>query len=204
MHRVIRQALPMTLGDFVAEDRADDSIDVGNRQCGGDFFALLDRRFADVEQMRDIERLLQAVILCVRAIASDFRAHWRRVEQLREVDALGLPMIDGVTRFKNVRAAHHLDDGAEAELSHEFTHFLSDEFHEVHGMLRITGEIGAQTRILSGDADRAGIQMANAHHDATERDKRSGGKAKFFRAKQCGDDNIPASLELTVRFHRDA
>ena len=93
---------------------------------------------------------------------------------------------------------------AEAELRHDFADFLRDEPHEVHDMLRVAGEFLAQFRILRRDADRAGVQMANAHHDAAERDQRSGGKTKFLRAEQRGDDHVAAGLQLAVGLHHDA
>ena len=60
------------------------------------------------------------------------------------------------------------------------------------------------SRILRRDAHRTGVQMANAHHDATQRHQRRGGKTKFFRAEQRGDNNVAASLQLAVGFHHDA
>jgi hypothetical protein len=44
-------------------DRADDAMHVANRQLCGDALAALDRRLAQIQQLRDVERLLQAVIL---------------------------------------------------------------------------------------------------------------------------------------------
>ena len=62
----------------------------------------------------------------------------------------------------------------------------------------------AQLRILRRDADRAGIQMANAHHDAAQGDQRRRGKAVFFRAQQRSDDDIAPRLELPVCFQAHA
>ena len=46
--------------------------------------------------------------------------------------------------------------------------------------------------------------MADAHHDAAERDERRGGETKFFRAEQRGDDHVAAGLHLAVRLDHDA
>ena len=62
----------------------------------------------------------------------------------------------------------------------------------------------AQLRVLRGHADRAGVQMADAHHDAAQRDQRRGGKTKFLRAQQRGDDDVAAGLQLAVGLHGDA
>ncbi len=106
--------------------------------------------------------------------------------------------------FEHVGAADHVGERAEAELRHEFAHFLRDELHEVHGVLRIAGEFRAQLRILRGDADGAGVQMADAHHDAAERDERRGREAELLRAEQRGDDDVAAGLHLAVRLDDDA
>ncbi len=63
-------------------------------------------------------------------------------------------------------AADHLVDGAEAELGHVLAHLLGDEEEEVDDVLGRAGEARAEDRILGGDADGAGIQVALAHHDA--------------------------------------
>ena len=75
------------------------------------------------------------------------------------------------------------------------------KFTDVRG---IAGEFFAQFGILRRHADRAGVQMANAHHDATERHQRRGGKTKFLRAEQRGDDHVAAGLQLAVGLHGDA
>ena len=36
--------------------------------------------------------------------------------------------------------------------------------------------------VLGGHADRAGVQVADAHHDAAERDQRRGGEAELLGA----------------------
>ena len=70
--------------------------------------------------------------------------------------------------FQNIGASDHVGELAEAELGHQFAHFLGNELHEIHSVIGITSEFFAQLRILRGDADGASIEMANAHHDTTE------------------------------------
>ena len=113
-------------------------------------------------------------------------------------------MIDRAAHLDALRASDHLVDGAEAELGHVLTHFLGNEAHEIDDVLRIAGELLAQLGILRGDADRAGIQMARAHHDAAQRLQRPGGESKFFRAKQGADDDVAAGLQLPVDLDADA
>jgi hypothetical protein len=52
--------------------------------------------------------------------------------------------------------------------------------------------------------DRAGIQVALAHHDAAHGDQRHGGKAELFGAQQRGDHHVAAGLQLAVGLHADA
>ena len=93
---------------------------------------------------------------------------------------------------------------AEAELRHELAHFHGDEAHEVDDVLRLAGELLAQARILRRDAGRAGVEMADAHHDAAGRDQRRGREAEFLGAEQRGDDDVATGLQLAVGFDRDA
>ena len=109
--------------------------------------------------------------------------------------------IDGVDL---VDAADHFVDGAEAELGHVLAHLFGNEEEEVDDVLRLALEARAQHGVLRGDADRAGVQVALAHHDAAHGDERRGGKAEFFRAKQRGDHDVAAGLQLAVGLHADA
>ena len=43
--------------------------------------------------------------------------------------------------------------------------------------MEVSGEALAQHRVLGGDADRTGIEMALAHHDAAGRNQGRGGEA---------------------------
>jgi hypothetical protein len=45
----------------------------------------------------------------------------------------------------------------------------------------------AQFRVLRRDADGAGVEVADAHHDAAQRDERCGGEAELLGAEQRGD-----------------
>ena len=62
----------------------------------------------------------------------------------------------------------------------------------------------AQLGVLGGDADRAGVEVADPHHDAAADDQRGGGEAVLLGAEQGGDHHVPAGLELAVHLHHDA
>ncbi len=67
---------------------------------------------------------------------------------------------------EQVGAADQIVERADAQLRHDLAHFLGDEEEEVDDVLGLAREASAQHRILRGDADRAGVEVALAHHDA--------------------------------------
>ena len=128
----------------------------------------------------------------------------RAIEDLRQVDPLRLPVRDRWTALEPVDPAHHLIHRAEADLRHQFAHLLGDVEEEVDDMLGFTREMPAQLRVLGRDSNRAGVQMALAHHDAAHRDERGGREAEFLGAQQRGDHHIATGLQLSVGLHPDA
>ena len=69
-----------------------------------------------------------------------------------------------------VHVANHLIEGAEAQFSHVLAHLFGDKEEIVDYMLGLPGETRAQDWVLGGDAHRAGVQVAFAHHDAAHGD----------------------------------
>ena len=151
-----------------------------------------------------VERLLEAVVLRDLAEAAHVGRHFRLVQNLAEVQALGLPVVHGLLDFEPVAAADHLVHLPEAELGHQLAHFLGDHAHEVDDVLRLAGEALAQLRVLGGDAHRAGVEVADAHHDAAHGHQRRGGEAEFLRPEQGGDDHVAPGLQLAVGLDDDA
>ena len=52
--------------------------------------------------------------------------------------------------------------------------------------------------------DRAGVQMALAHHDAADRDQRRGGDAPFFGPQHRGNGHVFGGANHAVGLHDDA
>ena len=113
-------------------------------------------------------------------------------------------MLDRGVRFQAIDAADHLVDRAEAELGHDLPGVLGDHEQVIDDVLRLAGELLAQHRVLRGDADRAGVEMALPHHDAAERDQRRGGEAEFLGAEHRGDHHVAARLEAAVGLQHHA
>ncbi len=65
-------------------------------------------------------------------------------------------------------------------------------------MLRLAAELLAQHRVLRRNANRTGIQVTLAHHDAAERDQRCRGKPDLFCTQQRGNHDIPAGLDPAI------
>ena len=62
----------------------------------------------------------------------------------------------------------------------------------------------AQHGVLRGDAHRAGVQVALAHHDAASGDQRRGGETELVGAQKGADDHVAAGAQPAVDLHGDA
>ncbi len=98
----------------------------------------------------------------------------------------------------------HLVERAEPQLRHHLAHFLGDEPEEVLDELRLARERLAQLGILRRDADRAGVQVTDAHHHAAHHDERRAREAELLGAEQRRDNDVAPGLELAVHLHDDA
>jgi hypothetical protein len=107
-------------------------------------------------------------------------------------------------RVEELGAADHLLETPYAEPGHPFAHFLGDEEEIVDDVLGLALEALDELRVLRGDADRAGIQVALAHHDAALGHERRGGEAELVGAEERADHDVAPRLHLSVRLHRDA
>ena len=125
-------------------------------------------------------------------------------EQARDVETARLPVVNSNTRVDALDVPDCLGDRAIAKQREILAHFLRDVFEEVHDELGLAAESLAQLGVLRGDAHRAGVEMADAHHDATAHHKRCSGKAELFGAEQCRDDDVATGLHLAVGLHHDA
>ena len=125
-------------------------------------------------------------------------------EHRGEVEALGLPVVDRGARVEQLDVADRLEQRAEAQLREQLPDLLRDELHERDDELRLAGEPRAQLGVLGRDADRAGVEVADAHHDAAGHDQRRRREAELLGAEQRADDDVAAGLELAVDLDDDA
>ena len=83
-------------------------------------------------------------------------------------------------------------------------HLLGDVLEEVDDELGLAREALAQLGVLGGDADRARVEVADAHHHAAAHDERRGGEPELLGAEQRRDHDVAAGLQLAVALHDDA
>src|SRR5689334_5849508 len=115
----------------------------------------------------------------------------------------GLPVVDRLAGVQQLDVADRLVQRAEAQLGEVAADLLGEELEEGDDELRPPGEPLAQLRVLGGDADRAGVQVADAHHHAAGDDQRRGREAVLLGAEQRTDDHVAAGLHLPVDLHGD-
>ncbi len=102
-----------------------------------------------------------------------------------------------------VHPADHLVHGAEAEPRHVLAHLLRDVAEEVLDELGPARELGPQARVLGRDADRAGVEVADPHHDAAHDHEGAGGEPELLGAHQRADHHVAAGLHLAVHLDDD-
>ncbi len=192
------------LGDLVTQHGSHGSIRVLDRERRPNPLAVTDRTLCDLDEPV-VERLVETVVLLFRAVnVRDgvlllcFRQYWR------EIDALRLPVNNGIGCVEHVDAADHLLERAEAEQSHDTTRLLGNHEKVIDDVLGLARELIAKLGILRGDADWAGVEMALSHHDAAHRDEGRSAHADFLGAEQRSDHDVAAGLYLSIRLKNDS
>ena len=151
-----------------------------------------------------VQGLFELVVL-LDGLVQDRAGHRAGLlEDVGQVDPVGLPALDGLVLIQALNVADGLLKSPEAELGEDLAHFLSNEHEEVDHVLGLALEAGTKLRVLGGNALRAGVLLAGAHHDAAFHDQGCGGEAEFLGTKQGGDDHVTTGLELAVALDDDA
>ncbi len=195
--------MAVTLGDLAGQHGAGGAVDISDWKLELDRLLFLDRGAA-LRNQRLVEHLVERVVLALGVVDRDLRRHVGLMEDAGEIETLGLPMVDGLLLIEDLGPADHLGEGAEAECGHIFADLFGDEEEEIDDVLGLAGEARAQHRVLRGDADRAGVQMAFPHHDAAGSDQRRGGEAEFVGAEQRTDDDVAPGAQAAIDLHGDA
>ena len=191
------------LGDDVAEHGADGAVRVDD--VHGDLHrGAVAQRFGGHGDQALVEVLVQLVVLAGEVAQRRVVVELEAVQDRIQVQPFGLPVVDRLAGVEHLGVADRLLDAAETQLGEDFADFLGEEFEEVHHELGLAVEAGAQLGVLGRDAHRAGVQVADAHHDAAGDHQRGGGETELLAAEQRGDHDVAAGLELAVHLHHHA
>ena len=122
-----------------------------------------------------------------------------------QIELCGLPvMIDCGGAVQALDMPDGLGDGAESERGEQLAHFLGDVLEEGLDELGPPGEVLPELGVLRCDADRASVEMADAHHDAARHHERGGREAELLCPEQRRHDDVTTGLDLAVDLNGDA
>ena len=145
--------------------------------------------------------LVQLVVLAGEVAQRGVVVELEPVQDRVQVQPFGLPVVDRLAGVEHLGVADRLLDAPETQLREDLADFLGEEFEEVDHEFGLAVEPGAQLRVLRRDAHRAGVQVADAHHDAAGDHQRGGGETELLAAEQRGNHDVAAGLELAVHLH---
>jgi glutamate synthase domain-containing protein 3 len=137
-------------------------------------------------------------------VADRALGQFRLVQDGREVEPCGLPVVDRIGGVEHVDLADGLLDGAEPELGEQLADLFGDVGEERLDEFGLATEALPQLGVLGGDTHGAGVEVAHPHHHATRHDEGGGGEAELLGAQERADDDVAAGLHLTVDLHDDA
>ena len=189
--------------DAAGDPRADRPVHIAHLGLHGHGSPRLDG-LGQARQEMHVEREVGFRRIPLRCSAVGWRGGVRRVRHRRtvqdpaEVEAGGRAPGRGRYLLQAVAPPDRLRQRAEAERRQVFAHLPRQEAHEGDHVLRPPGEVPAQLRILRRHADRTGVAVALAHHDAAQADQHRGGETELLRPQQRGDHDIASGLELAV------
>ncbi len=186
------------------QHRADGAIDVADRVRLAEVTRTAVEHGLRIGDQLPVERLVEAVILALRAEHRLFVLVHRGCEDRREVEALRLPVLDRPVHVEHLDVADRLLDRAKAKGGEVLAHLLGDELEEVDDELGLARELLAQFGVLGRDTDGARVEVAHAHHHAAAHDERHGREPELLGTEQRRDHHIAAGLQLAVDLHDDA
>ena len=112
-------------------------------------------------------------------------------------------MVDGGAGVERLDVADGLGERAEAERGQQLAHLLGDELEEVSTNSGLPLNRLRSSGFWVATPDRAGVEVADPHHDAARHDQRRGGEAELLGAEQGGDHHVAPGLHLAVGLHDD-
>src|SRR6266568_653228 len=198
---VVGQPLAAELaGHLAAQHRADAAVLVAHGDLDAGRGAVGQRRRGRRDEPV-VQCAVQSVVLRGDAVQRRVVGQVRHVQYRRQIQPLRLPVLDRRYQVQQLGMPDGLVEAPEAERGEQLPDLPGEEPEEVLHELRLAGVPLAQYRVLRGDADRAGVEVADAHHDAALDDQRRGREPVLLGAQQRRDQHVPAGLELAVDLH---
>jgi hypothetical protein len=120
------------------------------------------------------------------------------VEQRRELQLRPAGIVRRA-RVEEVGPADRLGEGPQPEGREEPPHLLGDEEEIRLDLLGRRVELRAELGTLGRDADRTGVDVTRAHHQAALREQQRRPEAHLVGAEQRRDEHVAARLDPAVR-----
>ena len=172
--------MTITTSDLPREHRASRAVNVANLSNKRGPFSPLKRGPSEFHQAM-IKRALEPVVLGGNNPSRHIVRNPGLIEDPGEIEPSSLPVIDPRAHVEQITAANQVIQVPYPKLRHQLTHFFGNKEKVVHDMLGLALKLGAQYRILCGNPDRTGVQMAFTHHDAALDHQRRGRKTELVR-----------------------
>src|SRR4051794_19498008 len=113
-------------------------------------------------------------------------------------------MVNGTSNLEKFTLPHGFLDRPESEVSQIFADFLSNEPEKVADVPSLAAKLLTQAFVLSGHADRAGVEVASPQHAATTHPERRGSESELSRPQKHRHHDIATGLELPSGLDHDA
>ena len=192
------------VGDRSRQLGADVAVGVLDLVFERDRGLLLDRPLRLLEDLI-IQRVRMVAVVAVhladpRDVVPSFLGHV--LEDRIEVDHVRLRVIGHLALAQVFGAADQVVELAHPELRHDLADLLGDRVEEVDDVLFGPLELRTVLRVLGGDPDRAGVQVALADIDAAHRDQGDRAEVELLGTEDRCVDDIHSGAQTTVGAER--
>ena len=204
---VVGQAgMAVALGDLARQHRAGGAVGVADRRARCAPARRARARPAPRAISLRSRIVVDLVVLRLAVVDGDARpAASGLVNSCEKSRPLRLPVLDQLALVEHLHLPDHLVEACGSRCAAISSRTSSATKKKiVDDVLGLADEALAQHRVLRRDADRAGVEMALAHHDAAGGDQRRGGEAELVGAEQRADHDVAAGADAAVDLHGDA
>lgn len=192
------------LGDMVREGGTQSSVSVDDIAVNLDGKTLGDSRLGLVDELV-VKSDVELVVLRSHSVGGNVGSHQvSRLEDRSQVEMSGLGSSERLVDMEEIGTTNHFVDGSETKLGHDTSEFLNNIVEEIDDLFGLTSEFGSQSRVLSGNTDRASVLVTSLHHDTTHGDQWSGGETPLFSTEQGSNGDISTGSDLTISLDSDS